>query len=110
MKRIAVIVALAALPCMPALTYAQGDKPAAKPAGKPAAAAPAAKAAAAPVAKPAETPAAAPTAKPVEKPAGKPAAKPAARMGGRSRDTRDARGCLQLATNKEIIVCAEKYR
>jgi hypothetical protein len=73
MKRIAVLVAFAALPCLPALTYAQGDKPAA----------------AAPAAKPAE--------------------KPVTRTAGRSRDTRDATGCLQLATNTEIIKCAEKY-
>ena len=101
MKRIAVLVALIALPCLPAPIYAQGGKPAAKPADKPAAAAPAAKAAAAPVAKPAETPSAAPAAKPAEKPV---------RKVSRTRDTRDARECLQLATNKEIIVCAQKYR
>jgi len=67
MKRIALLAALVALPCVPALTHAQADKPAAKPA----------------------------------------AAEPAARRG---RDTRDARACLQLATNREIMVCAEKYR
>lgn len=68
MKRIALLAALVALPCVPALTHAQADKPAAKPAA---------------------------------------AAEPAARRG---RDTRDARACLQLATNREIMVCAEKYR
>ena len=97
MKRIAVLAALIVLPCMPALSYAQADKPAAA-ASPPA---PATKAAAAPAAKPA----AAPAAKPVEKSAEKPA-----RKLSRIRDTRDARGCLQLATNKEIIVCAQKYR
>lgn len=48
------------------------------------------------------------------KPAGKPAAKPAASDAApaprRARDDRDARECLQLATNREIMVCAEKYR
>ncbi len=97
MKRIAVIVAFAALPSMPALTYAQADKPAAK-------------AAAAPAAKTADKPAAAAKTKPAGKAAATPAAKAAARKGGRSRDTRDARGCLKLATNTEIIKCAEKYR
>ena len=106
MKCIAILAALVLLPGMPALTLAQGDKPA-----------PAAKGAAAPAAKPADKPApaaeakpAAPEAKPVEKPAEKPGAKPAARKVSRARDTRDARECLKLATNSEIIKCAEKYR
>lgn len=109
MKRIAVLAAFVLLPCIPALTLAQGDKPAA--------AAPAAKAAATTAAKPAEKPApaaeakpAAPEAKPVEKPAEKSVAKPAARKVSRARDTRDARECLKLATNTGIIKCAEKYR
>jgi hypothetical protein len=114
MKRIAVLAALAVLPCLSALSYAQADKPAAKPADKPAAAAPApapaTKAAAAPAAKTADKPAAAAATKPTGKPAAAPAAKAAARKGGHSRDTRDARACLKLATNTEIIKCAEKYR
>jgi hypothetical protein len=36
--------------------------------------------------------------------------KPAATKVKRSRASADARHCLQLATNLEIIRCAEKYR
>ncbi|MBI2295706.1 MAG: hypothetical protein HYU76_06675 [Betaproteobacteria bacterium] len=38
------------------------------------------------------------------------AAKPAAGTPRRSRANEDARECLQFPTNREIIVCAEKYR
>jgi len=48
--------------------------------------------------------------KPADKPAAKPAAADAAPAPRRARDDRDARECLQLATNREIMVCAEKYR
>ena len=127
MKLLTVVAAIALLSSAPALGQAPAEKkpafappatksgvkppaaPAAKPADKPVEAAPAPKPAekpaAAPAAKPAEKPEAAPVAKPVEKPADKPV-----RKVSRTRDTRDARGCLQLATNKEIIVCAQKYR
>ena len=109
MKRIVLIAALAALPCMSALTYAQAGEPAAAPASK-TAVAPSPKPAAVPAAKPAQTPAAA-----AASPAAAPSpvvrvAKPASRKGGHSRATRDARHCLQLASNTEIIKCAEKYR
>ena len=124
MKAFTVIAAVALLSSAPALGQAPAEKkpaaaaPAAKPADKPAAAAPAPKpadnpAAAAPAAKPAEAPAAKPVEKPEAAPVAKPVEKPAekpVRKASRSRDTRDARGCLQLATNKEIIVCAQKYR
>jgi len=48
--------------------------------------------------------------KPAEKPAAKSAAAEAAPAPRRARDDRDARECLQLATNREVMVCAEKYR
>lgn len=105
MKRVAVIAALAMLSSAPIL----GQTPAGKPAAP------------APVAKPADKPV---VAAPAAKPAGKaaavaPDAKPAQQAtvkvasgtkGGRSRANEDARDCLQLATNTEIIKCAEKYR
>jgi hypothetical protein len=70
MKQLTLIAALVALPWLPALSHAQGEKPAVKPAEKVAPA-------------------------------------PAPR---RKRDTRDARECLQLASNTEVIKCAEKFR
>jgi outer membrane biosynthesis protein TonB len=122
MKHITLIAVLVVLPGLSAPSYAQGEKPAAKPAEK-ATPAPAAKAAdkpkAAPAAKPEAKPAAAaPAPKPVEKPAAAPVEKPAkvaeaapaAKAPSRKRDTRDARECLQHATNPEISKCAEKYR
>jgi hypothetical protein len=123
MKHITLIAVLVALPNLSAPSYAQGEKPAAKPAEK-ATPAPAAKAAdkpkAAPAAKPEAKPAAAaPAPKPVEKPAAAPVEKPAAKVAEaapaakappRKRDTRDARECLQHATNPEISKCAEKFR
>lgn len=37
-------------------------------------------------------------------------AKPASGTPRRSRANEDARECLQFPTNREIIICAEKYR
>jgi hypothetical protein len=82
MKQLTLIAALVALPWLPALSHAQGEKPAAAPA-------------AAPAAKPAAMTA---------------EAAPVAKAPRRKRDTRDARECLQLASNTEVIKCAEKFR
>jgi hypothetical protein len=54
-----------------------------------------------------QTPARATIAAPVDE---SPASKPAAQSKRRARLQADARACLDLETNFEIIACAEKYR
>jgi hypothetical protein len=51
----------------------------------------------------------APEAKAETKPAAKEATKPTATASRKSRAAEDARECLQLGTNSEIIKCAEKF-
>ncbi len=92
MKRVSVIAVLAMLSSFPVLGQA--------PAGKPAAPAP--------ETKPAQQPPAMPTgAKPAQQATVKVAS---GKKGDRSRANEDARDCLQLTSNTEIIKCAEKYR
>jgi len=81
MKRIAYFAAIAGLCSLPVLGFAQADKPAAE---KPAA----------PMKAEAKD----------EKMAAKPVAR---RLTAKSRE--DARECLSFPTNREIIICAEKY-
>jgi hypothetical protein len=97
MKQVAVLALLALFSSVPVLAQA--------PAAKPAAPAPAAK----PAVPAAEPVAPAASAVPAEKSAGQESVKLAAGKGGRSRANEDARECLQLATNTEIIKCAEKF-
>ena len=54
-----------------------------------------------------QTPAPTTAAAPVDE---SPASKPAAPPKRRARSQADARACLDLETNFEIIACAEKYR
>ena len=90
MKPITLVAALAVLFSMPILGEAQGEKPAtAKPAAPMKAEAKAEKAAA-------------PTKAEAK------AEKPAVRR-LTSRSHQDARECLSFPTNREVIVCAEKY-
>ena len=120
MNRIALSAAVAALLVVPAAGYpaekaekaappAKAEKPAAKSEPAPAAAKaepkpPAAKAEAAP--KPeAAKPASVSIAPPAEKVAA--ADKP---KRGPSRAHEDARVCLEQATNREVAICAEKFR
>jgi len=88
MKRILLMAAVAALICVPvfAQAAAQGDQPAVKPA----AVAPAVTA---------------------KDPEAKPAQKDMklAQGPGQSKVTEDARHCLELASNTEVIKCAEPY-
>ena len=88
MKRILLMAAVAALICVPgfAQAAAQGDQPAVKPA----AVAPAGAA---------------------KDPEAKPAQKDMklAQGPGQSKVTEDARHCLELASNTEVIKCAEPY-
>lgn len=88
MKRILLMAAVAALICVPvfAQAAAQGDQPAVKPA----AVAPAVAA---------------------KDPEAKPAQKDMklAQGPGQSKVTEDARHCLELASNTEVIKCAEPY-
>lgn len=51
-----------------------------------------------------------PAAAPAARTAGQDTVKLAAGKTGRSRAGEDARSCLELATNVEIIKCAEQYR
>jgi hypothetical protein len=53
----------------------------------------------------AQAPAPAPVAAPADESPGKPAT-----PRRRARSQEDARACLDLATNLEVIACAEKYR
>lgn len=134
MKRIAVIAAVAALLLAPAASQAQGEKPAAAkppaPAVKAEKAAPQAASQAAPALKmdkaAPQAAGQAPSAPKMEKAAPKAPSKPAPApkmekvaasetgkapaRSGPSRAKEDARSCLELATNTEIIKCAEKFR
>ena len=87
MKRILLIAAVAALICVPvfAQAAAQGDQPAVKPAAATAGAA--------------------------KDPEAKPAQKDMklAQGPGQSAVKEDARHCLELASNTEVIKCAEPY-
>ena len=91
MTRILAIAALAALSSAPALGQA--------PAEKPAAAAPAPQA---------EKPAAVAPAPQAEKPAAQGEIK-LVQGAGQSKVTEDARRCLEMSTNTDIIKCAEPY-
>ncbi len=82
MKRIGLVAALAVLSAAPVPVLAQGEKPAAAPA----------------------------TEMKMEAKTGQQAAKPAAGARAPSRATQDARSCLEFPTNREIIICAEKFR
>jgi len=119
MKLVFVIGTVAMLSSAAVLAQAPKVAPTAPSTGAPAApSTPAAKAtpaAPAKAAEPAPTPsAAAPSAKPADtaptaKPAESTSVKPASAKPKRTRDNRDARECLKLATNREIAVCSRKY-
>ena len=84
MKHIGLVAALAVLSSMPVPGQAQGEKPG--------------------VTSPA-------AGMKMETKAGQQAAQPASGKRGRTRaDDVDARSCLEFPTNREIIICAEKYR
>ena len=103
MKRISEVAVLAALCALPVLGLA-ADKPAAKPAEP--MKAEAKKEAPAPAKM--EVKEEKPMAMKVEAKEEKPMAAPTGRMlTAKSRE--DARECLKLQTNKEVIVCAEKF-
>jgi hypothetical protein len=112
MKRTSLIAAVTALLLSPVAGYAAekaAEKPAEKapPAAKPEKAAPVPKAEPAPPAPKAEAakPASVSVAPPAEKMAS--ADKP---KRGPSRAHEDARVCLEQATNREVAICAEKFR
>jgi hypothetical protein len=123
MNRIAFIAAVAALVLAPAANGAQADKPAADkaaPAVKAEKAAPPAKAQkAAPAAPVEKAPAKAETAPQPEaaKPASASIPAPLEKVAsadkprrGPSRASEDARVCLEQSTNREVAICAEKFR
>jgi hypothetical protein len=109
MKTASLIVAVAlALGWIPA--HAQkpaAAQPAAQPEKKPAA--PAAKEPAKPAADAKTAAKPVPEGKAEMKPAAKEPAKPMATASRKSRASEDARECLQLNTNSDIIKCAEKF-